>query len=102
MSKKKELDKLSLDMIECEKAGYGCHYGKWKAMQEEQQAKKKQEIPDGWRVCEWCGKLYKPKTKRPQKYCEPHCQIKAFQHRNREKNAQYMREWKAKQKGRWK
>ena len=39
--KKKELDKLSLDMIECEKAGFGVHYGAWKAAQEEKARKEK-------------------------------------------------------------
>lgn len=33
MAKKRKLDKLDLEMIECEKAGFGCHYGRWKATQ---------------------------------------------------------------------
>ena len=46
MSKKKKLDKLSLDMIECKKAGYGCHYGAWKATQDRLVAIQKKKIPE--------------------------------------------------------
>ena len=66
---KKKLDKLSLDIIECQKAGFGVHYGAWKATQTKP-AEIKKEIPDGWLVCQYCGKPFKPKTKRPQRYCE--------------------------------
>ena len=50
MAKKRELDKLSLDMIECKKAGFGCHYGAWKALQGNT-IKKEEGIPEGWQVC---------------------------------------------------
>lgn len=70
-------------------------YGRWKAMQEVREPKKTQDVLDGWSVCEWCGKMYKPKTKRPQKYCEPYCQQEAQKQRSREKNAKYMREYRA-------
>lgn len=33
MARKKKLDKLSLDMIQCAKDGFGCKYGRWKATQ---------------------------------------------------------------------
>ena len=29
MGKDKQQDKLLLDMIQCEKDGFGVHYGKW-------------------------------------------------------------------------
>lgn len=76
MAKKKELDKLSLDMIECEKAGYGCHYGRWKATQKPTKNEPK-VINDGWLICKHCGKPFKPKTKRKQIYCEAICQRQA-------------------------
>ena len=92
------MDKLSLDMIECEKAGFGCHYGKWKATQEPVETPK--NLPDGWKVCIRCGKWYKPKQKKNnQKYCEPSCQQQAQRARDQEKNAQYMRDYRAKRKG---
>ena len=85
MAKKKELDKLSLDMIECEKAGFGCHYGAWKATQTKPVVIEK-KIPDGWLICEYCGKPYKPKTKRPQKYCEATCQGRASWERKKQRD----------------
>ena len=94
MAKKKKLDKLSLDMIECEKAGYGCHYGAWKAAQGYKPIEKKTGVPDGWLVCQYCGKPFKPKTRRPQKFCEPNCQSQAYLDANRHKSANYMKEYR--------
>lgn len=71
--KNRDLDKLSLDMIQCEKDGYGCHYGAWKAAQDRPVTIEK-EIPDGWLVCQRCGRVFKPKTKRKQFYCDAMCQ----------------------------
>lgn len=84
MGKKKQLDKLSLDMIQCEKDGYGVHYGAWKAAQTPVQIGPK-GTPEGWLVCAWCGKPFKPKTKRLQKYCEAYCQAEAQKARERQK-----------------
>lgn len=86
---KRELDKLSLDMIECKKAGFGCHYGAWKATQDPVKSPKK-DIPEGWRVCAQCGAAFKPTTRRLQLYCGGVCQKKAY---NREK---YLRSKEAK------
>lgn len=85
---KKQLDKLSLDMIECAKAGFGVHYGRWKATQ----IPKKIEplgIPEGWLVCAQCGTPFKPKTKRKQYYCEAQCQAAAQKLRDKEKRKIY-------------
>lgn len=96
MAKKKELDNLDRDMIRCKADGYGCHYGAWKARQERPVVVKPKEgeIPEGWLVCQYCGKAFKPKSKRPQKYCEVYCMIEAQKERNRkrkelEKNESY-------------
>lgn len=70
---KRKMDKLSLDMIECKKAGFGCHYGAWKATQDNPVIVKA-AIPEGWQVCQWCGKAFKPNVKKTQKYCEIGCQ----------------------------
>lgn len=91
-----ELDKLSLEMIECEKAGYGVHYGKWKAAQKVVVPEQK-GIPDGWRVCARCGKPFKPKTKRIQYYCEANCQVEAQREKDRQRHAKYIREYREKQ-----
>ena len=93
MAKKKQLDKLSLDMIQCKKDGFGVHYGAWKATQKPVEIEKP-ALPEGWRVCEWCGKPFKPKTKRPTKYCEVYCQNEAQRERYRQRNANYMRNYR--------
>lgn len=81
MARKKKLDKLSLDMIQCEKDGFGVHYGRWKALQEPVKIVPRTETPDGWRKCEWCGTPYKPSNKGVQKFCQAYCQISASQDR---------------------
>ena len=89
--KKKELDKLSLDMIECKKAGYGCHYGDWYAAQNRPvKIEKKVEIPEGWIACLHCGKYFKPYSKM-QKYCEISCQKAAQKIRDGDKWNEYYR-----------
>lgn len=91
MAEKKQLDKLSLDMIECEKAGYGVRYGSWKATQTNPVVVE-QKIPEGWLVCEYCGKAFKPKTKKKQRFCEVECQNKSYQERNPGYNKKRVRE----------
>lgn len=93
---KKKLDKLSLDMIQCKKDGYGVHYGRWKATQEPVKPEES-PLPDGWLICAHCGKRFKPKTGRPTKYCEAYCANAAFKVRKRERDNQRQREWREKQ-----
>ena len=69
----KELDQLSLDVIQCMKDGFGCHYGAWKATQDPVRIEKN-GIPEGWNVCVYCGTAFKPTTKRKQLYCGAWCQ----------------------------
>jgi hypothetical protein len=86
-------------MIECEKVGFGCHYGAWYAATHPAEFDQRQKsLPDGWLVCKRCGKPFKPKTKRRQYYCEAVCQMEAQKQRDREKLASYKREWRAKKK----
>lgn len=98
MAKKKELDKLSLDMIECKKAGYGCHYGDWYAAQNRPVViEKKEEIPKGYKACPVCGILFKP-NRRTHIYCCPSCQMKAHIERNKEKYQEYYKKKMAKRR----
>lgn len=80
---KKEPDKLSQDAAAARAEGMS--YGKWKGLQTPENVEKK--IPEGWRICEYCGKPYKPKTYRPQKYCEPYCGQRARIERSRKANS---------------
>ena len=71
MAKKKELDKLSQEMIQCEKDGYGVHYGRWKATQPIVKPVPV-EIPEGMKACANCGRLFKI-VKANSKYCGAQC-----------------------------
>ena len=96
MAKKREPDKLALDMIQCKKDGFGVHYGKWKAMQADGMIEKK--IPDGWRVCEHGGKEFKPTNNSIQKYCEYSCQRAAADLRNKDKKREQMKRYRERKK----
>lgn len=85
MSRKhKELDNLSKDMIQCEKDGYGVHYGRWKAAQNPVKIEKP-PLPSDWRVCAWCGTPFKLKTNRKRLYCEISCQRTAQNEKDKQK-----------------
>ena len=90
MARKKKLDKLSLDMIQCEKDGFGVHYGKWKATQEPVNIAKEEEIPEGLYKCQQCGKVFKPTIKRPQKFCDYVCREKSYFPKRKIQQAEYM------------
>lgn len=95
---KKEMDKLSQDMMQCKKDGYGCNYGKWKALQENPLPKKKKdEIPEGWKVCKRCGNPFKPKTKN-QSYCEYVCQRAETEERRKAKHLEVMKRYRERKK----
>ena len=79
MSRKhKELDNISKIMIQCDKDGYGVHYGHWIADHNPVEIKKP-PLPSDWRVCPWCGTPFKLKNNRKRIYCEVYCQ-RAAQH----------------------
>ena len=82
---KKKMDKLSQDAAAAKAAGMS--YGKWKAMQGEQPIRKDPEVPETWKICQYCGKPFKPTTKRPQLYCEAYCGTRAYYERERLKKA---------------
>jgi hypothetical protein len=94
-ARKRDLDKLSLDMIQCEKDGFGCHYGKWKALQEEGAIERK--LPEGWRICAHCGKSFKP-TNNGQKYCEYSCQRAAADIRRKDAIRAQMKRYRERKK----
>ena len=89
---KKKLDNIDLEMIQCEKDGYGVHYGWWKAKQPVVEPEP-QPIPDDWKTCAFCGKPFKPKTGK-QKYCDSVCSISALEKRNCELSNLYKKGYK--------
>lgn len=92
MAEKRQRTKLELDMIQCEKDGYGVRYGLWKAAQKPVPIVKK-EIPEGLRVCVGCGKPFKPKTPHSkQLYCDVTCQKECYRIRYKERNNQSSKE----------
>lgn len=94
--KKKQMDKLAWENSQALAAGMS--YGKWKAMQDPVKIVKKDGVPDGWSVCEHCGKSFKPKTKRPQRFCDYNCQRQAYYQNHREMFDAKTREYRARKR----
>ena len=95
---KREPDKLAIDMVQCKKDGYGCHYGKWKALQKNPLPKKKVNgIPEGWKHCKRCGKPFKP-SRASQLYCEAVCQAERQRERDRKRHNERQRQYRERKK----
>ena len=88
MSKKK-LDKLSKDMIQCAKDGFGVHYGRWKATQEIVVPVVEKKLPAGWKKCEACGRPIK--SGKGKKFCDEVCRLSVY-HKS-DKYKEYMRNY---------
>ena len=77
MARKKQLDKLSLDMIQCAKDGFGVRYRAWKATQKDKPVKPivatESDDLGCTRVCVWCGKEFYRADKRTRRYCDDIC-----------------------------
>lgn len=96
MAKKREMDNLAKDAAAALAAGMS--YGKWKALQENPLPKKKKdEIPDGWKVCKRCGKPFKPKATN-QKYCDFVCQRAETEERRKAKHLDEMKRYRERKK----
>lgn len=80
---------LDRDLIQCEKDGFGCSYGKWKSTQEHIQP-----IPKNTKKCKYCGKPFVPRKQKNQVYCDINCQREMY----KEKRRQCMQELRRKQK----
>ena len=94
--KKKEMDKLSWENAQALAAGMS--YGKWKALQKPVKIEKVEEIPDGWYKCQYCGKVFKPTIKRPQKFCDSVCREKSYSPNRKGQKAEYMRGYRARKR----
>lgn len=84
---RKKPDKLAQDVSKAIVAGMS--YGKWKAMQEPM--KPKEEIPEGWKVCPWCGKAFKPVC--GQVFCEPNCKAQAYSQKTYDIQTEKVKRW---------
>lgn len=89
MAKKKKMDKLSWENAQALAAHMS--YGKWKAMQDPVKIVKQEVIPEGWSKCQYCGKVFKPTIKRPQKFCDSVCREKSYSPKRKIIQAEYMR-----------
>lgn len=98
--KKKEMDNLAKDAAAALAAGMS--YGKWKAIHGDTrcdtQAASEEAVPEGWYICQHCGKPFKPKSRRQQKYCDSVCQQDAKYERDREKYRTRNREYQRKKR----
>lgn len=92
MARTKKPDKLAIEAQKAKAANMS--YGKWKAMQEPVKAEK--QIPDGWKVCPWCKKAFKPVC--GQRYCELYCRTQAYAEKTRASQTAYIRKWIAKER----
>ena len=71
----------------------GMSYGQWMAIHGEKQIKKKKEkIPEGWKPCEWCKKLFRANAQ--QRFCEPYCRNQAYAVTHREKLVEKNRKYR--------
>lgn len=85
MARKEELDKLSRDMVQCEKDGFGVQYGRWMAYKEQQtksfptvlskdtKENENEEQNVRLRVCPVCGESFMPPDNRNRVCCSPEC-----------------------------
>lgn len=86
------MDNLSKDMIACKEAGFGVHYGKWKATQPVKTTKIKAEEPAPnpvvvkpvvtKRRCAQCNKEFVSKQRR-RMFCSNKCSSLAYYYKNR-------------------
>lgn len=83
------MDRLARNAMLAKQAGMS--YGKWKAMQETIQIKKKESPEEDMKVCPYCGKKFKPKSKK-QKYCDITCQQQHWYENNKERLNERIRE----------
>lgn len=89
------MDRLARNAMLAKQAGMS--YGQWKALQPIATTEPKQEIPDGWRSCQVCGKLFKPKGG-GQRFCEPACRDSAYYIKKKKIRTEYMRRYRLEKK----
>lgn len=90
------MDNLSNDMVQCKKDGFGCNYGKWKALQGEKKIAKPEPPKEKIAKCAHCGKEFVNKYGW-RKYCDDTCRNLHNYYQNRERylaKAKRMRERK--------
>lgn len=62
----------------------GMSYGNWIAIYGEKEIKKKEEpIPDGWKLCEYCGKPFRGMHNK--RFCDMTCRVQAYYEKNHDK-----------------
>lgn len=91
---KKEMDKLSREVAQA--LACGMSYGKWKAKQEPVKIVKP-EIPEGWKKCPGCGKVFKPVNGK-QRYCDIGCRRESYHEKEKAIKRNYMRRFRENKK----
>ena len=89
MHKEKEPDKLAQEATQAKASGLS--YGQWKALQPRQESKT-EELPEGWKRCEHCGKAFK--RFRQKRFCDLDCRAQAYEARAKVMRADYNRRCK--------
>lgn len=86
--RRKPMDRLSYDVQEAERLGYGCHYGRYKAdhphTSYEPQKTPAAAAPAKYEyTCQWCGGKFYKSRKSTQRYCSADCNINATNARDK-------------------
>ena len=84
------MDNLTKQAVLARRAGVS--YGKWMAMNAPAEIEKK--IPEGWPICKYCKKPFKPRSKRQRVFCDVVCQQQEYYETHREEKLAYMRKHK--------
>ncbi len=87
------MDNLARDAMLAKEACMS--YGRWKAMQPVAEIEKP-PIPEGWRECECCGKLFKPIA--AQRFCDIGCRREAYEEKARQMRKECIKRWREEQK----
>jgi hypothetical protein len=85
----KETNPIILDMRQCEKDGYGVHYGWWRAAGHKRNNEAESLREYETRICKRCGKRFSMEGRNAASlYCSPECQQKmqAERHYKKMKN----------------
>ena len=81
------MDNLAREAMLAKEAGMS--YGRWKAMQPAVEIVEPNELPPGWKSCNYCGKPFKKKSGH-QVYCSMDCRNGGYAIKEREIKRRYL------------
>lgn len=88
------MDNLARDAMLANRSGVS--YGRWKAENPSTAPEKVDEIPQGWKICEHCGKPFKERF--GKRFCDIECRTQASREKDLAIKREYYRKWKLNKK----